>query len=193
MSRFLNLVSPGFFLIVTVFALGQGWNLLGSILLASGLHEAGHWVALRMLGGRAEGFHLAAWGARMVCGTGLSYAREIVAVMAGPAVNLLCGFFCARAAEYFHWTDGYLYAGAHILLGCFNLLPISVLDGGRALELAISLWADPWLARRIVGVLSLLTLTVLTISAVWAIVKSQGNACALVGILGIWNMLLRRR
>ncbi|MBU5627031.1 peptidase M50 [Oscillibacter sp. MSJ-2] len=192
MSRCLEIISPGFLLLVTAFALQQSGELLASILLASGLHEIGHWAALRFFGVRAERFRLAAWGAGMVCGAGLSYGQELIAVIAGPAVNLICGVACARAAEHMGWTSGYLYAGAHVILGAFNLLPISVLDGGRAIELILSLWADPWLARRIVSILSIFTLVLLTSGALWLSVQSGGNAYLLVGILGVWSMLLRR-
>ena len=192
MSRCLEVVSPGFLLLVTAFALQQSGDLLGSILLAAGLHELGHWAALRSFGSRAERFRLAAWGARMACGAGLSYRQEIIAVLAGPAANLLCGFACAQAAGHTGWTSGYLYAGAHVILGAFNLLPISVLDGGRALELILSLWGDPGLARRIVNALSIFTLVGLTSGALWLSVQSGGNAYLLVGIVGLWSMLLRR-
>lgn len=192
MSRCLEVISPGFLLLVTAFALQQSGELLVSILLASGLHELGHWAALRSFGVRAERFRLAAWGARMVCGAGLSYGQELAAVLAGPAVNLLCGFVCAQASGRMGWESGYLYAGAHVILGAFNLLPISVLDGGRAIELIVSLWTDPGFARRIVSALSIFTLVSLTSGALWLSVQSGGNAYLLVGILGLWSMLLRR-
>lgn len=41
------------------------------------------------------------------------------------------------------WEPLYLLAGAQAVLGCFNLLPILPLDGGRMLWLALCLGDGP--------------------------------------------------
>ena len=108
------------------------------ILSAAGVHELGHYLVLRAVGGRAVTLGIGPMGAdlRTDC-CRLSYGREILAVLAGPGANLLTGLALAAGAKYAGWGALYTAAGAHMVLGCFNLLPIRTLDGGRLLDLAL--------------------------------------------------------
>ena len=64
MSRWRKVsVSGGFLLLLAWFALANGWRLLAVLLSAAVLHEAGHWLALRLLGTRPRGFRLGVCGA----------------------------------------------------------------------------------------------------------------------------------
>lgn len=60
------------------------------------------------------------------------------------------------------WEPLYLLAGAQGVLGCFNLLPILPLDGGRMLWLALCWRTDPFLADRMAGGVSLAAAGLLT-------------------------------
>ena len=136
-------VSGGFVLLTAWFALVNGWQLLAVILSAALLHELGHLLVLGLLGGRVRALRISVFGAELVTSAGcLSYPGELAATLAGPAVNLLCGFVLAPLGA---WTA----AGAHLALGIFNLLPVRPLDGGRALELAVSWRWDPEAGDRI--------------------------------------------
>ena len=130
-------VSGGFVLLTAWFALVNGWQLLAVILSAALLHELGHLLALGLLGGRVRALRISVFGAELVTSAGcLSYPGELAATLAGPAVNLLCGFVLAPLGA---WTA----AGAHLALGIFNLLPVRPLDGGRALCLLASWLLGP--------------------------------------------------
>ena len=115
------------------------------MLFAAALHEGGHLLALRLFRVPVEGLRLSAFGAALYAPgvARLSYGRELVAVLAGPAVNLACAPLTAALAARLGWETGYLLAGAHALLGFFNLLPIPPLDGGRALSLAAAYCFGP--------------------------------------------------
>lgn len=99
-----------------------GWGLLACV-----LHELGHYLVSRGFGGRLGWLELSAVGAGlgMEYPEPLTYGREILVVLAGPWVNLVSGWLCARAGLF-------LAAGVSFALGAFNLLPILPLDGGRA-------------------------------------------------------------
>ena len=127
-------VAPGFWLLAAWFAAVNGWRLLAMILSGALLHEAGHLAALRLCGARITGFRVGVCGAVLETDReGLSYGQEMLCVLAGPAVNLLAAYLLSRQGNL-------VLTGVHLTLCAFNLLPIRPLDGGRALELAVS-WA----------------------------------------------------
>ena len=106
-------------------------------LLACALHELGHWAALRALGARVRRVRLTAVGAEMEVDRTLSYGGELLAALAGPGANL------ALALAFSPLTGGGLFAGLNLALGCFNLLPVGRLDGGRALHCLLSMSIGP--------------------------------------------------
>lgn len=114
------------------------------VLGAAAVHELGHWAALRLLGARALTLRVSALGAVMTTDGRLSYGGELLAVLAGPAANLLSAVGLTALGP--EWETA---VGAHLILGIFNLLPVRPLDGGRALELAVSWRWDPEAGDRI--------------------------------------------
>lgn len=106
----------------------DGQGIVLRALLACALHEFGHWVVIRVLGGRVSALRLSAVGAEMRLDPvyPLSYFREAAAALAGPVVNLLTAFAAAHGGHY-------LFAGVNLCLGVLNLVPAAPLDGGRAL------------------------------------------------------------
>ena len=56
-------VSGGFCLVTAWFGLVNGWRLLGIVLGASGVHELGHYLALRLLGASCGRLRLGVLGA----------------------------------------------------------------------------------------------------------------------------------
>jgi len=141
-------VTPGFLLLLLWFARVNGWQLLVTVLLAAAVHESGHYLALRGLGASVSGIRLCALGMVMrVSNRRLSYGGELLALLAGPLANLLAAWLLCR-------TGKMTAAGAHLVLGAFNLLPLWPLDGGRGLYLAVSWLAGPeagWQAARWAG------------------------------------------
>ena len=128
-------MTPGFCLLLAWFAAVNGWGVVLTVLFAAAFHEAGHLLALTLCGAAVRGFRLSAQGAVLDAESSrLSYGREFLCVLAGPAFNLLLAFAAARFRR-----DA--LAGASLALCVYNLLPVRPLDGGRAVELAVSwLW-----------------------------------------------------
>lgn len=138
-------VSPGFLLLLGVlFWLDEGVGLLAWGLLACLLHELGHVAAALAFGGWADRLSLTAVGAEMSFGypVPLSYGRDSLVALAGPAVNLLAGGAALA-------LDCYLPAALNFGIGAFNLLPIQPLDGGRVLYNLLAEWLDPDWAERL--------------------------------------------
>ena len=67
-------------------------------------------------------------------------ALGLLAALSGPGCNLLLALLCCRQP----W--GRLFAGLSLALGCFNLLPVGRLDGGRALYAGLAAAFGPGMA-----------------------------------------------
>ena len=125
------------------------------VLSAAAIHEAGHWVAIRTVRGRIRRLRLSAVGAELQLEGTLSYGQELVCALAGPAVSLITAFLTAKAGRD-------VFAGLNLTLGLFNLLPVSTLDGGRALNCVSEMLFGPDVAGQIHrGIDLFLSLTVL--------------------------------
>ena len=125
--------SWSFWLLILLAAIVSPLTIVLSILLAAALHECGHLLALRAFHVPIEGLCLSAFGAVLHArgAQRLSYGRELVVTLAGCGMNLVCGVLTAWFSLHYVWVEGFVFAGAHILLCAFNLLPIPPLDGGR--------------------------------------------------------------
>ena len=138
-------VSWSFWLLILLAAIVSPLTIVLSILLAAALHECGHLLALRAFHVPIEGLRLSAFGAVLHArgAQRLSYGRELVVTLAGCGMNLVCGVLTAWFSLHYVWVEGFVFAGAHILLCAFNLLPIPPLDGSHALNLAVSALFGP--------------------------------------------------
>ena len=172
-------ISGGFWLLAAWFALANGVELLAVILSAALLHELGHLLVLRLLGARILALRIGVFGAVLAADTArLSYPGEITAVLAGPAVNLLCGLLLAGA-------HAWVAAGAHLSLCLFNLLPVRPLDGGRALYLLIAALAGPAAGERWARWAGAVTALSLGALAGWRVVRTGGSLWLLPAAAGL--------
>ena len=138
-------ISAGFWLPLAAAIMIAPPSLTAAVLLAAALHESGHLAALRAFRVPVEGLRLGAFGAVLYApgARRLSYGRELFVTLAGPGANLLFAPPLAALSAYLGWEWGFLFAGANVLLGVYNLLPIPPLDGGRALYLAAAYCFGP--------------------------------------------------
>lgn len=140
-------ISPGFLLLAGILLyLDDGAGVLPWAAGAAALHELGHITASMLFRGRVEVLELSAVGAelRFFYPVPLTYGRESLVALAGPAANLLAG-----AAAL--WLGAYLQAAVSLGLGLFNLLPILPLDGGRVLFNVIAERFGPTAADRVLA------------------------------------------
>lgn len=164
-------ISGGFFLLTAWFALVNGAELLAVVGVGCAVHELGHYLALRCLGVRVTGLRLCILGAEMMADrSGLSYGGELAAVLAGPGANLLTALVLAAAGEAF-WAA----AGGNLVLCLFNLLPLRPLDGGRALELAVTWIAGPDAGERAVRMAGTCAALALGVCLAAVMVQSGGS------------------
>lgn len=139
-----------------------------SILLGAVVHECGHLLVLRLFHVPIEGLRLTALGAELSArgAEKLSYGRELLVTLSGPAANAVAAVFFAQLAYRTAWPEGYAFAGANVILGAYNLLPIPPLDGGRILYLLVACFFGPMVGDAVsvvVGVICASALLALSI------------------------------
>ncbi|MBO5898801.1 MAG: hypothetical protein J6R04_07305 [Clostridia bacterium] len=154
--------------------------MLLSLLIAIGVHEAGHLLVARRVGVRLNRLRPTATGLRLMpsCSCFPSYRAECAVALGGPLFNLLSAplFFVL-----FPKTSPLGELAPLSLYLCFlNLLPIRSFDGGRALVcfLCDSRASLPDRAERILSAVSAVVLLLLWAVAVYLLLR-RGSALSL--------------
>ena len=156
-----------------------GWEPFLTIALAAAVHELGHYLAPRIQGAAVTGLRLSPWGVVMDCRRErLSYGGEALALLAGPAANLLgCAALCCLP------SPPEALIGAGLVLGGFNLLPLRKLDGGEALCCVLSFCLGPERGEGIAGTVSRLTAVHGAGACLFVMLRSGGNLILLPALL----------
>ena len=152
------------------------------VLAAAAIHEAGHWLILRLLGADITGLRVSLLGAAMEVDTSrLSYQKELSATLAGPAANLLCAMVLALADSE-QWV---VFIGANVVLCLFNLLPIRLLDGGRALYLLVKWMTGPETGENVIRCVGTASGIVLAMGLGYVVWQTGGSFWLLPPALGL--------
>ena len=167
-------------------------SLLAAVLLAAALHECGHLAMLSAFRVPVDGLRLGGLGAVIYArgAARLSYGRELAVTLAGPLVNLLCAPLLAALSARCARDWGYLFAGAHAVLGVYNLLPIPPLDGGHALWLLVAWRFGPDAGDKASAAIGLTAaLLIAALGAYWTL--AYGGALFLLAALGLLAGVIR--
>lgn len=122
-------VTPGFCILWALLLLTLPLRLLMAAAAAAVFHELCHVAAVRLLGGEILFLKIGAGGMVMDT-TPFSAWQELVCALAGPGGSFLLTVLGAHFPYLALWG---------FFQGCFNLLPIFPLDGGRALRCVVVL------------------------------------------------------
>ena len=121
-------VSPSALVLLAAFLLlSRGLILPAALLSAALCHELAHVLTLHALHAPPRRLTLSATGAELYVPDlhRLSYGGELLAVTAGPGCNLLLWALLSLTG----WPPLAPFAGAHLILGALNLLPVRPMDG----------------------------------------------------------------
>ena len=178
-------IAPSAPLLLAAFIFAASGKCLAAVLTAALFHELGHAAALRLCGGKTERIRVSAFGVRMEIQNAarLSYGQEALCILAGPLTNITLSWVLSLAGERIE--AAYLFAGAQLVLGVFNLLPVAALDGGRLLWIGAAWRQDPFFADRLCRWVSLAVLAAgLTLGLLlWLRTRSGFLLLGMVGIL----------
>lgn len=153
-------------------------------LSAALFHEGGHLLCLKGCGETPRELRLGFAGMEMVRSKGqrLSFAQEVAAALSGPAANLF--LFTLLSACGVWRRDARLLEAAlvNLSLALFNLLPVSALDGGRALYFFLCRKYTMRTAHRVVTVLSALCLLPCAFFGFFLLLRSGYNISLLLAV-----------
>ena len=185
-------ITAGAVILLALFIFLASPLLAVSVLAAAVIHELGHYLALRALGAGVERVRISALGAEMsvVGSDGLSYGGEMLAFLAGPLVNLIAAFLLGFAGRRYEAL--YPAAGANLVLGIFNLLPVRPLDGGNLLWIITAWISEPFTADRIAKVVGAVTAGLLLIFGIWLTFCRAGSPFLLLASAGLLMNTLRK-
>ena len=120
----------------------------------------------------------------------LSYGSEMLVFLAGPLMNLILAFLLGYAGH--RCAVLYPMAGAQLVLGVFNLLPVRPLDGGNMFWIITAWITEPFTADRITEIVGFMTATALLALGIWLTFWLGGSPFLLVAAIGLMIGNLRK-
>lgn len=155
-------------------------------LLASFLHECGHFLAMMLAGDRPSRICFGVFGVRVERDrdSAVGYGKRAVVSVSGPLMNLLCGLVLFALVGL---TEGAL---VHFVLAGFNLLPILSLDGGEAVYSLLCRRLPEQTAHGISLILSVLLLLPLAVLGFLLLFATGYNFSLLVLALYLITLLI---
>ena len=99
--------------------------------LAAAIHELGHLFMMKLCGAEPSGINVSLFDIKIIQRSrhSLSFVRDALIILAGPAANLI------MFALFFPFCA--VFSAVNLMLGAFNLLPASGVDGGQLLFLIL--------------------------------------------------------
>ena len=187
------LITPGFILMLSVFYYFDRSGMLALSILASLIHEAGHYAAVRAFGGKIDALTLSVTGADMaLSGSSLGYVSEAVCALAGPAASFIGAIVSSAAGKLTGLDEAFALSGICVIQGALNLLPSSHLDGGRAIYLLILRSRGHQTAEKLILITGLASALMISTAGLLTLLRTGYNYSLLAA--GTWLFLsgLRR-
>ena len=168
-------LAPGFAAALCLLRLLAEPRVFYAFLAAAAAHEAGHVMAIYLVGGKVTKLRLGMCDAKIET-RGLGYRQEIFCALAGPGMSVLVCLALRKAYA--------TCAAISLLLGLFNAMPVYPLDGGRALRCALVRFCPKWANRIAVwtewGTLGILGALALAATFYWKLGMLPLTAAALL-------------
>ena len=180
-------ITPGFRILILWFALANGWRSVMTVFGAAAVHEIGHWIALYSCGAKVTELNLGICGAVMTTENfKLSYGRELLCVLGGPAANLAAALLLRAVG-----SSRYDLIGVNLILCIYNLIPVRTLDGGRALELCMAWAFGPDAAESVTRNISAWASGLIACGIGFVIIKTGGSLWLFPAMLGMIYATIR--
>lgn len=157
---------PGAALLTGILLFTLSREELAALLLAAGIHELGHVLALFLSSVQIEGIAFTVTGPILRVASVSQWYEEALAALSGPIFGLLLW-----AGIEPRWP---LLGEVSLFLSLLNLLPIPPLDGGRALRAILTRAFGTADAAKVCRVLTVLFSTLLLLLGLFAALSGYG-------------------
>ena len=158
-------------------------NWLLAAATAAVFHELSHSAAILLLGGKIHGLKILPDGIRMETSPMTAW-QEILCSLAGPLGSLLLVLLGKHTPRI---------ALCALVQGCYNLLPVYPLDGGRALRCLLGWFLPPKAAKKVEVVMVCAVLAAVCPAVLWLDWRlSMDGILVLAGIFGAGRSILRK-
>ena len=171
-------VSFPFALMVAILLCCDSTGMMSVSLLSIFLHEMGHIIALYLLKlpPRRVNFRLCGIEiveSRLYCG----YSAQLAVAASGPMVNILLGLILL---PFSHMSFVAIMSATNIVIGVFNLLPLSQLDGGEILYCLMSAVLPENKCKKISCTIDIVFILMLLITGVYILSMPNHNPTMLI-------------
>ena len=171
-------VSFPFALMVAILLCCDSTGMMSVSLLSIFLHEMGHLIALYLLKlpPRRVNFRLCGIEiveSRLYCG----YSAQLAVAASGPMINILFGLILL---PFSNMSFAAIISATNIVIGVFNLLPLSQLDGGEILYCIMSAIMTEHKCKIISRVIDIVFVLMLFITGVYMFSMPNHNPTLLI-------------
>ncbi len=181
-----NDISAGAILLLSAVYFFDGLSGITALFSAVFVHEMGHVIAIKALGGNIKSASFNLSGLCMAYSGVNSAIGEVMCIAAGP----LFGFALALTASKYGGITQNTYllktAGISLLLSLYNCLPALPLDGGRLLKFLFDKCFDSYVSDKVMDASGLAVGGALLFIGAVLIRKSYGAA---LFIAGVWILI----
>lgn len=167
-KRLFYCIRPGFYLMLAIMVLTVPFCWILAWILASAIHELGHYAVIKLCGKHICKIRIDWNGATMET-EDLGHVQWLCA-LAGPVAGFLL-------LPFYRWIPR--LAVCAFVQSCMNLLPIYPSDGGRILSGILGFWLPAQIVDRITAITSMLFIALLAGIALYGF--SQYSARFLIG------------
>lgn len=166
------------FLFAAVIALMLATDRTGLVIptfFAVFIHETGHLFAMWLLGCRPKSIRLIPASVQIVRGFSSRPYGEAVVAVCGPAANI--AVFLSLSLNYYYCSskNSLIFGLLNLIIGIFNLLPVSGLDGGTLLYSALCKTMDSNRAQTVVKIVTAFIAVSVFIVGVYMCAKGKFN------------------
>ncbi len=156
---------------------------VGACLLAAVLHELGHLLVMRLCRCRVRRITVRLFDVMIEADDAGSVLHDGLITAGGAAANLVCAMlFCMISRPLML---------ANLVVGCFNLLPVETLDGGRLLMLLLCRRVSYVTATSVIRVLTFVFLLPLFTLGIYTLLHTRYNYSLLAISLYLLAFLFR--
>lgn len=168
-------VSFLFVAVITFMLATDKTGLAFPVVLAVAMHESGHLFAMWLLASQPKSIRLIPASVQITRSINGKYKNDILIALAGPVVNLV--LFITLYVNFIAFkNEAVLYFSLiNLIVGIFNLLPVTGLDGGTALFSLLAKKYDINKASLVLRIITLIIAVAVTFLAVTLTIKGQLN------------------